>query len=465
MNQFQRNNIKWRINIMKKRSIVSMACVVLTVVMMLSLFVGCGSTANNTASTQSEQAATTSLATTTPAAKQNVTITLAASQNFIKDIDKALAEKFKTETTNSVDIQVSPDDQYPNVVKTKLASGDGPDIYMCPTGLQMDVYFPDKYAADLSNEPWVSQITDFMKPGVTKDGKVVSMSIWGADGWGLMYDSQLLTKYGIKAPTTYTEFTAACDTLKKNGITPLYGIGKATWWLNGWLTANGGAIEKNNVGTFDMMNKGEIKLGVVPEIMTALKNFKELNDKGYFQKDWVAQDWGQADAAMASGKYGFVFAYTAFANEIVTKTPSAGPVEKWLMVPNPIYDNMKVWEIGTGVGHIANKDSKNLDVVKDYFNFLTKPENLQAFYTARADLAASTFKTAKGNETAALTSVMAQATDGIFPSIGDSVSYLNGGLAGQDIQGLMLGSKTPEQVLADIDNDRAKTVGAISSAK
>ncbi|MBC8081477.1 MAG: S8 family serine peptidase, partial [Gorillibacterium sp.] len=47
-----------------------------------------------------------------PKAKQDVTITIGASQNWIEEIDRELASEFAKETGIKIDFQVVPDDQY-----------------------------------------------------------------------------------------------------------------------------------------------------------------------------------------------------------------------------------------------------------------------------------------------------------------------------------------------------------------
>ncbi|MBJ8193720.1 extracellular solute-binding protein, partial [Bacillus cereus] len=83
-----------------------------------------------------------------------------------------LNEAFTQETGIKVDMQVIPDDQYANVLKTKLASGEAPDIFMVSAGVGAQKFLPDKYFADLSNEKWVSRYVPYAKAGSTIDGKV-----------------------------------------------------------------------------------------------------------------------------------------------------------------------------------------------------------------------------------------------------------------------------------------------------
>lgn len=58
-----------------------------------------------------------------------MTLTYIASQGWIKDAEMELAKKFEAETGIKIDYQIVPSDQYFNVLKTRLNSGEGPDIF------------------------------------------------------------------------------------------------------------------------------------------------------------------------------------------------------------------------------------------------------------------------------------------------------------------------------------------------
>ena len=92
--------------------------------------------------------------------KKDVTITVAASQSWIADIDRTLAEEFTEKTGIKVDYQLNPDDQYTNIVKAKLASGEGPDIFYCNGGNGMQEYMPEKYFTDLSKKVIPAEFLD-----------------------------------------------------------------------------------------------------------------------------------------------------------------------------------------------------------------------------------------------------------------------------------------------------------------
>ena len=58
----------------------------------------------------------------------DTTITLMASQDWVKDAEMELGKKFEEETGIHVDYQIVPADQYQDLLLTRLNSGEGPDI-------------------------------------------------------------------------------------------------------------------------------------------------------------------------------------------------------------------------------------------------------------------------------------------------------------------------------------------------
>src|SRR3954447_14800596 len=86
-------------------------------------------------------------------AQANVTLTYIASQGWIFDAEQALAQKFEAKTGIHIDYQIIPADQYFTILKTKLNSGEGPDIFGGQSGvtdLQVQ-YDVEKNAVDLSD--------------------------------------------------------------------------------------------------------------------------------------------------------------------------------------------------------------------------------------------------------------------------------------------------------------------------
>ena len=391
------------------------------------------------------------------------TLEVIANQGWLHNsgIDKVLADKFTKESGINVDFQVVPQDQYDNLLKVKLSAGEGVDVfYYGVAGLK--TMNPDKNMADLSGEAWTKDLRDWARDATSFNGKVVSLNTWGRDGWGMMYNKDVFAKLGLKVPTNWAEFTKVADTLQKNGITPIYEPGKATWHVGQYLKLIGPAIEKAHPGTLAKLNDGSAKFADNKDFADALGRFKELSK--YFQKDYLSNDFNEGTApAMASGKYGMLLVWTSFSNDIATAMGAGASADKWLMFSVPISPNFKTWTMSVGgISRAIYKGSKNLDAAKKYFAFLARPENVKAYYTANTTLLETSFKSVETKSPAAMAAISALATDGIGHELPDVVQYLSDDVIGKSMTELLLGGKTPVQVLQAIDADRAKSFKALS---
>ena len=135
---------------------------VLSFLMILSLLLSaCAGAAPSAPAASSGAAAGSEPAAAATGSKEGITLTYMASQGWIKDAELELAKKFEEQTGIHVDYQIIPADQYFNVLKTKLNSGEATDIFGGQSGktdlkVQYDV---EKNAVDLTGEEWTKRMT------------------------------------------------------------------------------------------------------------------------------------------------------------------------------------------------------------------------------------------------------------------------------------------------------------------
>lgn len=432
---------------MSRIRITSCFCLLMVVALVAGMS-GCQPAAPTTA----PQATMQPTAQPTPApteAPKGVTITVASSQNWTKDIDKQLADLFNKETGNTINFELTPDDQYANVLKAKFATGEGPDIFLSQGGTGVAQFQPDQHCLDLSGEPWVSRLNDWAKAGGTYGGKLYGFNTWSVDGWGYLYIPSAFEAAGVQVPKTYQDFLTVCQKLKDKGYTPIYEYGQAQWHQEVCLNAFSAFAALASPGLYDKLNQNQAKLADQQVLVTALTQMKELNDKGYYGDNFLANTWENAIDAMGSGKYAMTLVYSTFQNEVLAKYPDS-KADTWQMFPSPLADNT-VWATSAGgIYRYINKDSKIIDACKAYLNFLCRVDNLKTYYAARTDLGPCSFKDYPGNVSAGYTSMIANSSATGLDFEG-GVLYWDQPTIGKFVQELYLGTKTPQQVLAAID--------------
>lgn len=263
----------------------------LAVAAMSSMMMACSSTESTDSASS---AATSSAASSTDS--QPVTIKWFQFQIENATQVKNLAKKYTEEHPN-VHIEVDVmGDGYFDVLKSRAASGDMPDIFMTKGYAYLDTY--KDYISDLSSQPFVSQIVDAAKPCISLDGKIMGLPVQ-MGGWGIVYNKKIFKDNNLQVPKTFSELKKVCETLKSKNITPFIDQYKDAWVL-GHLTGSGVGRVNNPTDFIKKLNDGSAKLKDTKEMQDDI-NFLDLTVQ-YGQTNPLSADLNAACTMMAQGK-------------------------------------------------------------------------------------------------------------------------------------------------------------------
>lgn len=426
----------------------------LSLLVLLSLLLaGCAGVQQAAPAAGDEAAAATS--------DEGATLTLMASQGWVKDAELELAQKFEEETGIHVDYQIIPADQYFSVLKTKLNSGEATDIFMGQSGktdlvVQYDV---EKNAVDLTGEEWTQRHEPLSLDMVTLNGKVYGAEIWdtiASNYFIVNYNKQIFADLGLSVPTTYTEFKDICLALKDAGINPIYQPISDGWHHVLWFPMVGPRFEELNPGLAEQLNANEVTFAEVPVMVEAMTQLKELYDLGCFGDNALSDAYADMNAKLAAGEYAMGLSTLTTPVAIETDYPETAATN-FGFFPMPLADNQLAPAHPAGPSKFIYSGSPQVDVAKQYLAFLMEPENLQYLLDNTPDFADLNFSglTAKWTpeqqeflDSYAAKSIVYQ----------DAVNYLNPQWMdiGKDMVAMFTGSMTPEDVLASIDQRRAE---------
>lgn len=391
-------------------------------------------------------------------AERSGSITLMASQNWIKDVDRELCKAFEAETGIEVKILVTPDNGYDTLLGTSLSGGSNAiDVFMYSAGSMMvSAGIPD-IAEDLSNEPWVDRLEDWAKEVNTSSGTLYGFSTWGVDYEGILYNKTYFEENGLTVPTTWADFMALCDKLIELGKMPLYESINGVWHTQSWAYGATPLMLAEDPDYVAKMNANEKGFADSPVFIAALGQVKELlsakNDAGepkYYTNDGQAEDWFGSYPALVGRECVMMFTYSAYAAELLAN----GSTDVWGMFPVPLQDNTIGVANGGGISKFINKNSSSIEESKLFLEFLARPENLETYYAARTDLVSSAFKgVASVSATTATTDMVANSTGSIPVMFIKDVTYWDPDVY-MYMQGFADGSMTPEDFAAKCDEYR-----------
>ena len=392
-------------------------------------------------------------------ASENQEITLMASQNWIKDVDNELFDKFEEETGIKVKVTLSPDNEYTTLLGTTLSGGsDAVDMFMYTAGSQMVSGGITDVAVDLSDEPWVENMEDWAVEANSHDGSLYGFSTWGIDYEGVLYNKTFFEENNLEVPTTWDEFIALCDQIKELGVTPLYEGINGTWHTQSWVYALTPALYAENPDFVETLNESkDNKFGDMTAFTDGLAQIQQLlstkdgDEPKYFTNDGQAEDWMGSYTSLQNRETVMMFTYSAYVSELEAN----GATDEFGMFPCPLLDNQTAVDNGGGISKFINKNSKNIDACKQLLNFLAEDENLETYYAARTDLVSASFKDVESvHATSATEDILARTAEDPVTMFIKDVLYWDPDVY-QYLQGMADGSLSPEEFAANVDDYRA----------
>lgn len=183
-------------------------------------------------------------------------ISLFQSKVEIAEALEALAQKYKQETGNEVEVWGSAGDAYITQLQTKLAANEGPTIFSVQPGAEAEKFA--SYYYDLSNEEYFQYIAPNMALEI--DGKAVGVPT-GVEGFGVVYSKDLVDPASI---TDVASFTAALEQFKSEGVNG-FSLSQEAYFLIGHIINTPFALQEDPAAFLEQLNKGEVKMADTPE--------------------------------------------------------------------------------------------------------------------------------------------------------------------------------------------------------
>lgn len=146
-----------------------------------------------------------------------------------KDLIAAF-EKANPKITVKLDTQPGGT-QGDNLMKTKLSTGSMDDVFHYNSGSLLQALNPDTQLTDLSDQPWVKDLTKDFK-SVVSTSKGLYGAPWGtSQGGAVLYNKKVYEKLGLSVPTSWSEFMANSEKIKSSdpSVAPIIQTYGDTW--------------------------------------------------------------------------------------------------------------------------------------------------------------------------------------------------------------------------------------------
>ncbi len=200
--------------------------------------------------------------------KKKVTLNFMLNSPELTEYYKDCFMQYEKETGVAINADILQND-YQTVLKTRINSGDIPDLFLTSAYNDNKVYRDYEY--NLEKEPFMNNVQNAILSSVTLDGHVTGFP-FVVQSHSFLYNKALFAKAGIsKLPETLNELRDVCEKLTEAGIQP-FSTGFAEWWVLPQTTypsmsdAYNGDYEK----LFKDVESGKVKFGNLPQVDFAL---------------------------------------------------------------------------------------------------------------------------------------------------------------------------------------------------
>jgi raffinose/stachyose/melibiose transport system substrate-binding protein len=215
-------------------------------------------------------------------------------------------DKFTEETGWPVELEPVPGGQdFFNIVPTRLASGEGPDILIAHgTPLEYILYNPANNFVDFTDYS-MENIADIKVPMAILEANAVNGKNYGIPFGpitlrGYYYNKNVMEAAGVELPTSCTDFLEnVAPKIREAGFDPIYGMLQDGWGL--------GMEAENFVGdeftTTDIQERINNKEATFADsaFLRAFQWQKDLYEAGYYNDDVLVGTYDGAVEAMMSG--------------------------------------------------------------------------------------------------------------------------------------------------------------------
>lgn len=423
----------------------------LVTAMSAATFVGCGSdstTSNNSSS--SSQAVSTQTASATEM-KKDITLTFGSHQSGLptSGIVQKISEEYTKKTGVKIDFQISPDAQWKDIIKTKLASGEAPDIFCVDSGTSLEVeYHVSKNCVDLTNADWVSRMDKSSVPMVSTDNKVYGITFPGYKIWWYYYNKKMFSDLGLKVPTNYQEFKDVCAKIKATGVTPIYEAVQDGWHQQLPIYELGGLYTSKHENLYEDINTHKKTFQDIPELQTVITQMQEFQKLGYYGKDFMSNSQSNSSKAFADGKVAMVL--DGFGWEQQTNKDFPDTTDNIGFFVMPWGDNQVLGVNPASNAYFISSKSKYIDDAKAFFDYLAKPEVLQQRLDGDPTALALCWPEIKAKYPQAYTDYINSLKQGLVVQVGVPYSGSEWMDVGKDVAAMYVGGMSPDTVVKNM---------------
>lgn len=309
---------------------------------------------------------------------QSVTILVDNAETTIATME-ALAEAFEASQDEiMVEVETRPQGtEGDNVVKTRLATGEMPELFAYNTGSLLQALNPDQVLTDLSDEPWVADVQESFLDVVSTDTGSYGVPLGQTSAGAVLYNTKVYEELGLSVPTTWDEFVANAEAVAEDadGIAPIIQSYGETWTSQVLVLGDFANVTAADPEWAEQYTANEAKYSDEPAF-AGFEHLAELGEAGLFNEDFASTTYDQAVAKLANGEGAHYPILSWAIQNLAANYPDAVQDVGLFAIPGESADSnpLTVWQPGA-VYIPKSTEGDALEAARTFAAWLTTPES------------------------------------------------------------------------------------------
>ena len=297
---------------------------------------------------------------------------------------QGLADAFHAKNpdiTVKVDASGPSGPELDGVMKTRLATGEMPDMFWYNSGSLLQTLSPDTTMLNIKDEPFVKNLDDAWISSVSTDEGVYGVPVQTAGGGGMFYNIPLYEKVGIEVPTTWDEFLSNAQKIKDAGYVAVEQTYGDPWTSQIITLADYYNIAASDPDWAAKYTENKVSFADDPVAKKSFTKLQDLHDGGFLNEDFASAKLDDGLKAVATGTAAN-YPMLGFAQgTIATNFPDNVNDVGFFGIPGESADKngITVWE---PPALYAPADTEHPDAVKKFMAFVASTEGCDAITEA-----------------------------------------------------------------------------------
>jgi raffinose/stachyose/melibiose transport system substrate-binding protein len=270
-----------------------------------------------------------------------------------------------------------------NIVKTRLATGDMPDVFQYNSGSLFQAISPQQQLTPLTGESWVASLQEDFRRSVTAGGEVYGVPFGASLGGGVLYHEPTYRRLGLTVPTTWAGFMANNAAIEAAGIDPVVQSYGETWTSQLLVLADFHNVAAAEPSFAEQYTAGRVKYATSPAAIKGFQHLQEVHDAGYQNADFASADLAEGLRKVAAGEGAHYPMLTVGVIQMVQNNPQSAQDVGFFALPgdDAATNGATLW-LPAGVYVPQTTTGAELDAAKKFLAWLAGPQACEVARTA-----------------------------------------------------------------------------------